>query len=242
MKKAEKGLIVLTLTTALLMGGSSLASMQSSQDQNQNRGGNSNTAMTQPSASDMEFANMAAKGGQAEIQMAQLALQKSQNKDVQKYANRMIKDHTKAGNDLDKIAAKKGMTLDKTPTAEQTQMLTDLQAASGADFDRMYIQMGGSAAHQKMEGLFSSEANNGTDPDLKKFAAKTLPVVQKHLAMAQDTMSKMSSGGMSGNMNGSMHGNGNMNHNMGGNMNGTMNGNSNRRGNSNSSNGNNSNR
>jgi putative membrane protein len=109
---------------------------------------------------------------------------------VQKYARQMIKDHTKANNNLMKIAAKKQMIPPTAPNAEQTQMLTQLQQASGAEFDRVYMEMAGNEAHQKMLGLFQSEANNGTDAELKSFAAKTLPTVQKHLRMAQETMNK----------------------------------------------------
>lgn len=145
--------------------------------------------MSMPSASDMEFADMASRGGQAEIQMAELAMKKSTNKMVTKYASKMMKDHMKAGKNLDKIVMKKNMTVSKTPTEEQMQMMTQLQAASGAEFDRMYIEMAGVAAHQKMEALFQSEVSSGTDKDLKKFATKTLPVVQMHLKMAQDMMS-----------------------------------------------------
>lgn len=187
MNDMKKLLKLMTLTVAIMLTGSLHAFAQDNMSGNtdkKDKKNNSQTAM--PSAADTEFANMAAAGGQAEIQMAELAVQKSTNKDVQKYAKRMIKDHAKAGKNLDKIAAKKNMTLSKMPTEEQKQMMTQLQQASGADFDRMYIQMAGVQAHEKMETLFQNEANNGSDKDLKAFAAKTLPVVQMHLTMARE--------------------------------------------------------
>lgn len=236
MKKMEKALVVMTLLVAVMMTGATIATMQANQNQNSNgnRGNTMNSNMgAAMSASDMEFATMAAQGGIAEVQMAQLAQQKATSKDVQKYAKQMIKDHTKANNNLMKIAAKKQMTLPTTPNAEQMQMMSQLQQASGAEFDRMYIQMAGIDSHQKMQGLFQSEISGGTDADLKSFASKTLPTVQKHLRMAQE----MTNAGMTGgNMN--MSG-GSMNSNMGGNMNGNMNSNNrNRNSNSNRSNSN----
>lgn len=196
--KKTFGLSVLAL--ALVFAGNLAAFAQG--DMNGKTDKKTDSKMTMPSASDIEFANMAAAGGQAEIRMSEMAMQKSTNKDVQKYAKRMIKDHTKAGKNLDKIAAKKNMTLSKTPTAEQSEMMSKLQAATGAEFDRMYIEMAGVMAHEKMLTLFQDEAANGTDKDIKGFAAKTLPVVQMHLQMARDMASggKMNHGSMKNDM------------------------------------------
>jgi putative membrane protein len=193
-------------------------------------------------ALDAEFAMMAAAGGQAEIQMAQLALQRSQNRDVQKYAQRMIKDHTKNARDLQKIAARKNMTLPTAPTADQMQMMSQLQTATGAEFDRLYMQMAGVTAHTMMRQMFTNQATNGTDEDLRKYARKTIPVIEKHLRMAQEMNTTTGSGGMmmnsnSGTMmntNGSMNMNSNTNRNMNSNMN--RNSNSNRNMNSNNNN------
>lgn len=198
---------------------------------NMNAGDNMNSNMTMSSnmggamtaTSDTEFAAMAAQGSIAEIQMAQLAQQKATSRDVQKFARQMIKDHTKSNNNLTKVAARKQITLPTTPNADQMQMLSQLQQASGAEFDRMYIQIAGVQAHQTMQGLFQSEISNGTDAEIKSFATKTLPTVQKHLRMAQEMMNEGMTGG--GNMN---MGGGNMNGNTGGNMNGNMNTNNNR--------------
>jgi putative membrane protein len=158
--------------------------------------------------------------------MGQLAVQRSTNKQIQKYAQRMIKDHTKNARDLQKVAARKQITLPTAPGPDQMEMLTQLQQATGADFDRAYIQTAGVMAHTMMRQLYSNQANNGTDADLKKYAAKTLPVVEMHLRMAQE----MNSGGMMNN-NGSMNMNSNS---MDMNRNSNMNSNSNRNRNSNS--------
>ena len=192
MNKIKKSMKLVTLTLAFMLMGSLLVFAQDDMSgKADKKDKKAKSEMTEVSAADTEFANMAAKGGQAEISMSELAMQKSTNKDVQKYAKKMMKDHMKSGKNLDKIAAKKNLTLSKTPTEEQAQMMSQLQAASGADFDRLYIQMAGVQAHQVMETLFQTEANGGSDKDIKGFAAKTLPVVQMHLQMARE----MSSGG-----------------------------------------------
>jgi putative membrane protein len=39
--------------------------------------------------------------------------------------------------------------------------------------------------HQDAVQLFTSESSTGTNPDVKAFAAQTLPTLQQHLALAQ---------------------------------------------------------
>jgi putative membrane protein len=170
------------------------------------------------SATDRKFAMMAAAGGMAEVENAQLALQKASSDSVKQYAQRMIDDHTKANADLMQIATIKGVTLPTAPDAKHTAEMQKLQALSGAAFDRAYIQRAGTKDHKEMEKLFQNEATRGTDADLKAFAARTLPIVREHLSMAE------AMGGMKSNM----KANTNSNMNMGGsNMNGNMNSNSN---------------
>jgi putative membrane protein len=213
MREMKRFLIMLSLATTILFVGHSIVSAQ-----DDSMGGNNKTSKDKTpkdkkskdkmsgdkmsgdnmssmmSESDTDFAKMAAMGGNAEIAWANVAMQKSNNKMVKKYASKMIKDHTKAGKNLMKVATKHNMTLPTGMSDEQTQMLSQLQQASAADFDKMYIDMSGVDAHQKMQALFQGEASGGSDADLKAFAAKTLPTVQMHLKMAQD----MANGRMTG--------------------------------------------
>ena len=45
--------------------------------------------------------------------------------------------------------------------------------------------------HEKDLAEFQKEAQNGSDPDLKKFAEKTSKVISEHLAMARDINKKL---------------------------------------------------
>jgi putative membrane protein len=66
------------------------------------------------------------------------------------------------------------------------QALKDkLSGLSGADFDKTYMQAM-VKDHQKDINEFQKEANNGSNADLKAFAAQTLPTLQEHLRMAQE--------------------------------------------------------
>ena len=65
-----------------------------------------------------------------------------------------------------------------------------LAQLSGADFDKEYM----SAMvkdHEEDVKDFETQANGGSDPDIKNFAAKTLPTLKNHLQMARDTANKV---------------------------------------------------
>jgi putative membrane protein len=210
--------ILLIVGVFVLVGGMSLA--RQSQNSNANSGGhttgaasananaNANQGMTAKS-SDAKFMMTAAEGGMAEVEMARIAQERASSDAVKQYAQRMIDDHTKAGDELKQLAAMKGITLPTGPNASHMALMEKLRQKTGADFDRMYIKESGVKAHQSMEKLFQKESTAGKDADAKAFAAKTLPTVQEHLRMARDMSGTMTGAG--GNMNGNSNTHGNAN-------------------------------
>ena len=120
----------------------------------------------------------AAKGGTMEIAMGRLAEQNGQSEDVKSFGKRMVTDHGKANDELKSIAAKKGV---KLPGKEPSEKWSS---------DKTYMNMM-VKDHEKDLAEFQEEANNGSDPDVKKFAEKTAKVVQEHLDLAKETHSKL---------------------------------------------------
>ena len=165
-------------------------------------------------SSDAEFAQKALMGGKHEIDGAKFVLSKTTNADVKALANRLIKDHEAANNELSSLmrpdAAKPDATKpdaarpdatrpdatrpDATkPDATRPDAAKDSESwrsLSGAAFDRGYADhlIG---EHQKTITLYETEANSGSDAKLKAFAAKTLPTIREHLKAAQDLRSKL---------------------------------------------------
>jgi putative membrane protein len=142
------------------------------------------TPATPPATQD--FVNKVAVSDMFEIQSSQLALEKQADQDTKPFAQRMIKDHQKTSKEL-KALIDKGKVQANLPTAldtEHQKMLDDLKAKNGRDFDVAYDQIQ-LKAHQEAVTLFDAYAKGGDNPDLKKWAAKTLPHLKQHLAMAQ---------------------------------------------------------
>ncbi len=135
---------------------------------------------------DQQFMTKAAHGGHLEVTAGNLAAAKATNGDVKKFGRQMVQDHGKAGEELKRIAQAKGVTLPEEPDAKQKDLLKKLEVAQGPDFDRLYITEAGVKDHEADVVLFTDQATNGTDADVKAFAAKTLPMIKGHYQMAQD--------------------------------------------------------
>src|SRR6476646_10189354 len=90
-------------------------------------------------SADSSFVMKAAEGGQAEVQMAQLAQSKASSQAVKDLANKLVADHTKANDNLKPLATKDNITWPTGLSAKDQAEYNKLQALSGAEFDREYV-------------------------------------------------------------------------------------------------------
>lgn len=138
---------------------------------------------------DKAFIENAVAGGRAEVQMGHMASQKATDPAVRDFATQMTQDHQKANDQLTRILADKGIT-EPESTTETANMSDQLQNQSGADFDRAYMR-DMVQDHQKDIAEFKNEAANGKDPEIRAWAAQTLPVLEEHLQLAEKTESNL---------------------------------------------------
>ena len=132
-----------------------------------------------PSA--QEFVNKVAISDMFEVQASQIALAKQADADTKPFT-----DHQKTSSEL-KALIDGGKVKAKLPTAldsEHQKLLDDLKAKSGKDFDQSYDQAQ-VKGHKDAVALFEAYAKSGDDPELKSWAAKTLPHLKEHLSMAE---------------------------------------------------------
>jgi putative membrane protein len=127
------------------------------------------------SAADKKFAENAAKGGMMEVAWGKVASERGQFNGVKQFGARMVKDHSKANDELKSIAAKKGISLPSEAPSVNFKS------------DRAYMDMM-VKDHEKDLAEFQQEAKNGSDPDLKRFAEKGSNMVSEHLALARRTL------------------------------------------------------
>jgi putative membrane protein len=121
-----------------------------------------------------------------EIQLSQLALAKQADADTKPFAEKMVADHQKTSSELKSLidSGKVKATLPTALDAEHQRMLDEITAKSGKDFDQSYDQIQ-VKAHQDAVALFEAYSRGGDNPDLKSWAAQTLPHLKEHLSMAQ---------------------------------------------------------
>src|SRR2546421_2399819 len=157
---------------------------------NTNSNMNTNTASGLAS-SDRKFVMDAGMGGMEEVEMGRVAVQNGASAEVKQFGQRMIDDHTKAGEQLKQVAAQKGITLPTALDAKHQAEVAKLSKLTGAEFDRAYMSMMVKDHKQDLKE-FQDEANRGHDADVKGFASTTLPTLQEHLRMAEDVNSRTS--------------------------------------------------
>ncbi|HEV7822938.1 MAG TPA: DUF4142 domain-containing protein [Burkholderiales bacterium] len=138
------------------------------------------------SSKDRQFISKAAQAGHAEVAAGKLAASQASSDEVKKFGQHMVDDHGKANEELARIAQAKGITPPAGPDAAHQRLATRLQAAKAAEFDRLYVSEAGVKDHKAAVALFTDQAKNGKDAELKAFAEKTLPTIKEHQKMAQD--------------------------------------------------------
>jgi putative membrane protein len=157
--------------------------------------GSSNVGMQANQGADSTFMMDVAKANAAELKLADMALQKSQNQDIRRYAQMLKDDHSKAGDELKNIARTENVPLSEEPNAAQKQTADRFASLSGESFDREWINAMVDD-HQKTIAKFETESRSGKDAQVKSWAAKTLPTLREHLQHARDIQSRLSSKGM----------------------------------------------
>ena len=142
------------------------------------------------STADSAFVTKALEGGNAEVELGTLAEQRASNDKVKQFGRQMVTDHTKAEDELKGLASSKGMNVPSSMDTKSETAKTRLSRLSGAAFDRAYMEDMVSD-HEHDVTAFRKEAEHGTDPDIKAFASKTLPILEEHLRKAQETLGEV---------------------------------------------------
>lgn len=139
---------------------------------------------------DKQFLTTASQANYNEITFSKLALRKSQNPTVRAFAERMVQDHTRLGQEMQPYAQQWGITPANSLDSMHQQKYDQLQGLSGADFDKQYMS-DMTTDHVQAVDLFKSEEASTTLPKFKTTVRKGEHVVAEHLEMAKRDDAKL---------------------------------------------------
>jgi putative membrane protein len=210
MKKLSGGLLIIAATMIASCGNndnsstadssysSSTTTDSSAMDQNMmadtsmsNMNSSANAAIVDVSGTSgpANFTTHAASGGMMEVELAKTAQQNASSKEVRDLAKMIEQDHKKANDELKKIASSKNITVPSALMSEHQMHVDMLKDRKGADFDKAYVDMM-VQAHAKDIEMFRQASTQLSDAELKAFASKTLPTLEKHLDQARSLAGK----------------------------------------------------
>jgi putative membrane protein len=135
-------------------------------------------------ASADSFVDQLTVANAAEIQASQVALEKAGFDDTRNLARRLIDNHTTLGQQLCALAAQLSISVPDEATVQAKAAKLQTLPVKGQSFDAGYATAQ-VKAHEGAVKLFEDEAQNASVPELKAFAEANLPMMKKHLQMAQ---------------------------------------------------------
>jgi len=162
------------------------------------------------SNSDKNFVNNQLSDGMAEVELAKLATDHAASSDVKQFAQMMITDHTKAGDQLKQIASSHSIPMEAKIDDKHQNLMDKLSKMNGADFDKEYMSAMVDDHQDAVSDLRSrvdenrslSDRVKGDNPEsaaavkpeqsdnrvtvsVNEWAANTLPTIEQHLDRAK---------------------------------------------------------
>lgn len=134
---------------------------------------------------DYNFVAQANLGAPFQIASGRIAEENATTANIRYYAQLMVVSHLPVVDALAAILRRERVTAppDTLLQGAYDAMIASLKADRAATFDRDYVE--GQVDYQKGNAaLFRYEIQNGSDPDLKEFAQRTLPKIEDHLQRA----------------------------------------------------------
>jgi putative membrane protein len=143
------------------------------------------------SAWDEEWLMMSIQGDLFEIQGGKLAEQKGTTEKVRQLGATLVKDHTESLQEATELANKLGIPVPSEPSPTQQWELQVVATFSGTAFDRWYSDLEVKDHMQDIQEA-QDEADKGCNPEIRDDAEDEIPMLEKHLHLAQEALASVS--------------------------------------------------
>ena len=203
-----KGLLVVACAAGLMVGCNNRTSNAIATS---NEAGTTGTAGAGVSTGDKNFVNDILSDGMAEVDLAKMASDRAASPEVKQFAQMMIDDHTKAGDQLKQIASTHAVPTDAKVDDKHKDLMDKLMKMRGAEFDKEYMEAMVDDHEDAVRDLRSRVDENrslgdrvtGKNPEnpatvkpeassnaattaINQWAADVLPTVERHLDRAKE--------------------------------------------------------
>ena len=153
-------------------------------------------AATDAKPTDPQIAHIAYTAGVLDIEAGKQALDKSKNKDVRAFAQRMVGDHTSVNDQALALVKKLNVTPEDNPTSKVLTQSAEaerkkLSGLDGAAFDKANVS-NEVAYHETVNSALSKTLiPNAQNAELKSLLEKGLKVFESHLQHAESLAKQM---------------------------------------------------
>jgi putative membrane protein len=131
------------------------------------------------------------QGNTSEVDLAKIVEPKATNTEVNEFAQRMISDHSKAFEKLERIAGAEHVKLEGGMDAEHKEFAAKLaERKIGSSYDRTYMEEM-VTDHRKDREDVKKALKEIKDPELKAWAEDALKTIDEHLRMAEKIEQKL---------------------------------------------------
>lgn len=141
------------------------------------------TASVAQSAADKRFITKAMEGNLGEVQMGQLADQNGGSQEVKAFGMQLVQDHGADNQKAEQLANQLGVSTPGQTDREHLAAYRKLSKLQGAAFDKAFVRKM-VEDHRKDVRDYRAQAKKQGDPTAA-YAADSLPVLEKHLRMAE---------------------------------------------------------
>ena len=139
---------------------------------------------------DPQIAHIAYTAGQIDIEAAQLALEKTANADVRVFAELMARDHAAVNDQALALVKRLNVTPEENGTSaaltkQAAETKARLEALSGAEFDRAYVENEVGYHRTVNDALRTTLIPSAQNAELKALLETGLALFQEHQAHAE---------------------------------------------------------
>lgn len=113
-----------------------------------------------------------------------LAVEKTQSRKYQQYGKRLMKDQNTLMAEIKTLAEAKNLALPSEISEQKAEELDRMKSISGESFERRFRRM--IIKDHKRDIQYFQKATESTDPEIRDFAKRFLPLMEQHLEMARD--------------------------------------------------------